>query len=600
LADWSLDNDRVLILDRPNAEAVALRYGLFACPDEHLFWASRYLAFYKAGLIEQVFEITAPPRPGYQLETLPELEYLFEAEALPVASTYTVFPLRWLGRVGPIRNDLTDARGYRIHFSYGEPHYTNWATLVCAEHTSELTSWQPAAPEPVPTAYIERLAEQELPVPAGEPERLQELYSYGILDTSPEEEFDNLTRAAAQICGTSMAIITLIDAERQWFKSTYNFASAETARSISFCQYTITQSSRYLEIPDAREDERFCKNPLVLASPHIRFYAGAALENTRGYRLGTLCVLDSVPHVLDDNQRTCLHALAREIMQRLELRQAHKQLEHQHEELKARHEQLQATQRELHEAHLTMTQELEQLQRLQTSLLPDEPTLRARLGEAMLSYRFREAVSGDFFWHGRQGPRHYLVLGEGSHESLSGAFVTQAAIGLLDRLTQERQIVNPAQLLATLHRELAPLLTGTLPELAVPDLLDLAILVYQPAKRRLEYVTHMRPVYLLREGELYRLGRQHAPAAGPEPQAYYSKVVELQPGDRVYVVTSGLTRQPGGEELGIFSENRLREHLLSTQTRPLQEQKASLLEAFDAWRGNLSQSRDVILAGFEV
>jgi hypothetical protein len=110
----------------------------------------------------------------------------------------------------------------------------------------------------------------------------------------------------------------------------------------------------------------------------------------------------------------------------------------------------------------------------------------------------------------------------------------------------------------------------------------------------------MRPVYLLREGELYRLGRQHAPAAGPEPQAYYSKVVELQPGDRVYVVTSGLTRQPGGEELGIFSENRLREHLLSTQTRPLQEQKASLLEAFDAWRGNLSQSRDVILAGFEV
>jgi anti-sigma regulatory factor (Ser/Thr protein kinase) len=150
--------------------------------------------------------------------------------------------------------------------------------------------------------------------------RLTALRRYRILDTAPEAAFDDLTLLASHICGTPMALITLIDADRQWFKSERGLGVRETARSVAFCTHAIQQPERILEVPDTREDARFRDNPFVTGQPHIRFYAGAPLVTPDGHALGTLCVVDTEPRRLTPDQMQALGALRHQAEAQLELR----------------------------------------------------------------------------------------------------------------------------------------------------------------------------------------------------------------------------------------------------------------------------------------
>jgi signal transduction histidine kinase len=158
-------------------------------------------------------------------------------------------------------------------------------------------------------------------LPPNEPQRLQALHSYNILDTRREAAFDDLTLIAAQICGTPMAIVSLVDQTRQWFKSTVGLSASETPREVSFCAHAILQDKLFI-VPDAFEDIRFRDNDLVTGAPHLRFYAGAVLHSPDGHALGTLCVLDRMPRNLDEDQKAALEALARQAMAQMEMRRS--------------------------------------------------------------------------------------------------------------------------------------------------------------------------------------------------------------------------------------------------------------------------------------
>lgn len=157
------------------------------------------------------------------------------------------------------------------------------------------------------------------PVPANEVARLRTLRAYKILDTKPEEHFDELTRLAALICGVPISLISLIDADRQWFKSRFGLDLQETPRAQAFCTHAIMQPEMFV-VPDASKDERFAQNPLVTGDPHIRFYAGAPLAARDGHLLGTLCVIDREPHTLTEAQKEALKIVGRLVIANIELR----------------------------------------------------------------------------------------------------------------------------------------------------------------------------------------------------------------------------------------------------------------------------------------
>lgn len=158
------------------------------------------------------------------------------------------------------------------------------------------------------------------PIGADEADRLAALHRYRILDTAPEAEFNDFTEVAAQMCGTPIALVSLVDAGRQWFKSRVGLDIEEAARDTSFCGHAIHHGPAVFEVPDALQDARFADNPWVTQAPHIRFYAGAPLITPGGHAVGTLCVIDSVPHTLTPAQRSALSALGRQVVRQMEQR----------------------------------------------------------------------------------------------------------------------------------------------------------------------------------------------------------------------------------------------------------------------------------------
>ena len=188
-----------------------------------------------------------------------------------------------------------------------------------AEITRLLTAVTASADPSAPSANAHPAKSTMAPIPDDEAERLTALYRYGVLDSEPEPAFDELARLAAAICDTPFAFISLVDAEREFFKAAVGSAARESPRDISFCGHAIHVPEVFL-VPDTLEDARFAGNPNVTGGSRIRFYAGAPILSADGYALGELCVKDLRPRTLSRRQRDALAVLAQQVTAQLELR----------------------------------------------------------------------------------------------------------------------------------------------------------------------------------------------------------------------------------------------------------------------------------------
>ncbi|MFH1603164.1 MAG: GAF domain-containing protein [Pseudomonadota bacterium] len=183
--------------------------------------------------------------------------------------------------------------GYQSRHNASEAHEPVRATYIAKDYTD----WN-----------SEKVAMRPPNRPADEKQRLSTLHALGLLDTSPEERFDVITRTVAALYNAPIALISLVDSKRQWFKSRYGVAISETPREVSFCGHAILGSD-ILVVDDAQQDERFNDNPLVLGEPFVRFYAGRPLEASNGSRIGTLCIIDRESRSLSAEQRDLLQQL---------------------------------------------------------------------------------------------------------------------------------------------------------------------------------------------------------------------------------------------------------------------------------------------------
>ena len=192
---------------------------------------------------------------------------------------------------------------------------------------------------------------REIPYPVDESTRLTALLSADLLDTPAEDVYDEIVRAAAELCGAPISLVSLIDADRQWFKAKVGIEAEETPRDLAFCAHAICANG-LMEVPDAHHDARFVDNPLVVEDPRIRFYAGVPLQSPAGYSYGTLCVIDTVPRTLTREQRQGLERLARQVTVLIELRRTVNDLRDACRALSLAHQQRDSVEADLrHRAH---------------------------------------------------------------------------------------------------------------------------------------------------------------------------------------------------------------------------------------------------------
>jgi GAF domain-containing protein len=174
------------------------------------------------------------------------------------------------------------------------------------------------------------------PIPENETQRLAALRDYHILDTAAEQAYDDITALAAYVCDVPIAMISLVDESRQWFKSKLGLNKRETPRDVAFCAHAILQSDPLI-VRDALKDPRFADSALVTRSPHIRFYAGFPLSTPEGFALGSLCAIDRKPRQLSAEQKTAMQSLSRQVMALLELRHVSAQMAEVLEKVRALH-----------------------------------------------------------------------------------------------------------------------------------------------------------------------------------------------------------------------------------------------------------------------
>ena len=228
-------------------------------------------------------------------------------------------------------------------------------------------------------------------IPHNESERLRALKSYSVLDTLPEQDFEDITKIASEICQTPIALVSLIDSKRQWFKSNHGLDARETSRDYAFCAHAINNPEEIFVVENSREDDRFVDNPLVTGYPEVIFYAGAPLVTSDGFALGTICVIDHKTRELTETQLQTLHALSRQTVKLLEFKKINERLIENQNQTKAINEELFTSNKQLLHQNEEKALKADELRR--SFLLLEEAESIAKLG----GWEF-DLITGNLYW----------------------------------------------------------------------------------------------------------------------------------------------------------------------------------------------------------
>lgn len=438
------------------------------------------------------------------------------------------------------------------------------------------------------------------PKPLNEDARLAALLEYEILDSDPELGFDDLTLLAASICGVPVSSITLIDTDRQWFKSRVGMEATETPLEFSFCAYAILQRDMLI-VEDAYQDATFANHPAVTGENGTRFYAGMPLISPEGYALGTICIADQVPRQLQPEQYAALAALSRQVLTQLELRRKIRDL---------RRAVLERDRAEIEKDARTaeIDRDLQFARQFQQALLPDEAHYPAVPNAPFAALRlnfhhiYQPALSlgGDFFdviklSEHRAGIFIADVMGHGARSALVTA--------ILRTIFQELapQASDPGQLLTLVNQRFHPIIEDSHQFLFV----SAAYLVIDTEQATATYASagHPAPVWADRVAQqVTPLAEDFdtGPALGLLGEAVYNNYqVPVKAGDIFLLFTDGLAEAPNavGEE---FGEARLcaivQEHLHNAANPLLQ----SVLNAVNQFTGATTLPDDLCLVAVEV
>jgi phosphoserine phosphatase RsbU/P len=388
------------------------------------------------------------------------------------------------------------------------------------------------------------------PRPDNESSRLQALREFDILDTLPEPAYDDITRIAAEICDTPIALVSLVDENRQWFKSRYGLKAEQTSRDTAFCAHAILEPDSLLIIDDATADPRFADNPLVTGDPGIRFYAGAPLVTSDGHALGTLCVIDRKPKRLSERQRETLAALARQVVAQMELRrslansernaqalaEAIRALEQRNAQVVRSRDELAGLCRLLEDQAALIERDLNRAEVIQRSLLPHDVP---RLHDVSLHtlYRPGRSIGGDLFDVVVVSDRYLvLVIADAAGHGVSAAMISMLFKHRLRLRDEDGRPFRPCEALAHLNEAMR----GDKP---APDVFVTALVCLFDMQTRVLLAASAGhpPLIIARRDGTMELIAQTGPALGLYANANFGeRSVNLEADDRVLLYTDGL------------------------------------------------------------
>lgn len=426
------------------------------------------------------------------------------------------------------------------------------------------------------------------PTPQDEKKRLDALLKFGLLDSPPEEAFNELVQLAAATCQMPIALLTLIDSERQWFKASIgtSLIETETPRDIAFCSYTIL-GDELMEVPDALQDERFQFNPRVTGAPHIRFYAGVPLRTSDGYALGSLCVLDVQPRQLTNEQRFALKVLGRQVIGKIEA------------EYKSR--QLRELQRQLEEKQPKILDRIRYGSLVQKSLMPRRKILQDYFQESFVLWKPRDIIANNFCFLHEEGDNLFLGVIDCMDQCFINPFFGTLVNGYLQEIIRQK-VIKPAKILKELHKRLMRLWPNN-PKLSQRGI-SMALcrinknqqILYFSGADQLLGIFENKQGFRILKGSKVRPGKKEQ----EEPSFRYAEQsVSLTEGMTLFLLGQDVQKllAAGGRE-GI--RQVLREFSL-LQEEPLNHQATLLLQTLNELNSKVHQKElDLLVVGFRV